>query len=38
MLSHKHFCTEGQLECNCILYIPEMAPFDMFQTDKKEKI
>jgi molecular chaperone HtpG len=36
-LTQKHFHTEGQLECNCLLYIPEKQPFDMFETGKKKK-
>ena len=31
-LSYKHFHVEGQLECNCILYLPERGQFDLVET------
>ena len=34
-MAHKHFHAEGQIEFNCLLYVPEKSPFDMF--DSKEK-
>ena len=37
-LTYKHFHAEGQLEFDCLLYIPERAPNDMFnQTDTRKK-
>ena len=35
-LSYTHFHTEGQLELNCLLYIPEQPPMDMFETQSKK--
>ena len=29
-LTYKHFHAEGQLEFDCLLYLPERAPMDMF--------
>ena len=39
-LTYKHFHAEGQLEFDCLLYLPEKAPFNMFDqnTDKKKNI
>jgi len=34
-MAYKHFHAEGQIEFNCLIYIPEKSPFDMF--DSKEK-
>ena len=31
-LTYKHFHTEGQLELNCLLYIPERPQFNMFES------
>jgi molecular chaperone HtpG len=37
-LTYKHFHAEGQLEFDCLLYLPERAPMDMFnQTESKKK-
>ena len=36
VLSYKHFKTEGQLECNCIIYIPEKGQMDMFENNAKK--
>ena len=35
-LTYKHFHTEGQLELNCILFVPEKPQFDMFETQTKK--
>ena len=38
-LTYKHFHAEGQLEFDCLLYLPERAPNDMFnQTNTKKNI
>ena len=37
-LTYKHFHAEGQLEFDCLLYLPERAPIDMFnQSESKKK-
>ena len=37
-LTYKHFHAEGQLEFDCLLYLPERAPNDIFdQTNNKKK-
>ena len=37
-LTYKHFHAEGQLEFDCLLYLPERAPMDMFnQSESKKK-
>ena len=36
-LVYKHFHTEGNMECNSIIYIPEKAPFELFENTATKK-
>ena len=35
--THCHFKAEGQLEFNCLLYVPERSPHEMFENKGKSK-
>lgn len=36
-LTKCHFKAEGQIEFNCLLYIPEKSPYDLFENKDKSK-
>ena len=36
-MAHKHFHAEVQLDFNCLLYVPNSSPLNMFEVDNKKK-